>query len=107
MLPDEYLKAILVFKHTLGAMGDHSSRELRLLLPRSPPYRGMFSRISLDPACGQWIEHEEIKSDVKMRFFEIITDFSKLRLFKSSDLTDEIERAIEEQPGTKRNCYHL
>ena len=72
MLPDEYLKAILIFKQTLGAMERNTSQELRYLFPVSPPYRGMFSRLSLDPACGQWVAHEEVKSDVIMGFLKLL-----------------------------------
>lgn len=106
-LPKEYTRAIMLFKHTLIMISSHTSQELRKLLPRSPPYRHMFSRLSLNPVDGQFFAHEETKSDVIMGFFEIITDFSKLRLFDALDLTDELERAIEMDKKNKTKLSSL
>lgn len=100
-LPDEYFKALILFKETISLMEVQTSWELERVFPQSPTYRHMFSRMSLDATNRQVIAHEGIETDVIMGFFEIIIDSSKLRLFNPLDLTNELERAIEEKPTNK------
>jgi hypothetical protein len=106
-LPEDYMQALLILRYAMRTIQAGATRRLVRLLPPSPAYRHMFSRVSLDQTKGGFRADPEVETDVVMGFFELIADNRKMHLLNPLDLTDELERAIGAEPKLKKKLSPL
>ncbi|KAL6405844.1 hypothetical protein AUP68_10983 [Ilyonectria robusta] len=107
-LPQEYLVALLRFRHFLNQAIKGPLAQLKQIVVVSPPMRKFYARLpqmdrtsSKIQIVSKGVKMTRIEEDLKHLLRTLWEDDHALFLFRLSNVVDELERLLEAEPAAK------
>ena len=101
-LPTEYMDALLYFRFLLDYAISQPIRDLRMILPPSPPLRPFFVREPQDPNSTQMVARTKRKKASKLLYaIGILWDDHQRFLHGLSNIMDELEYTLHNDESQK------
>ncbi|KAK6595870.1 hypothetical protein H4I96_10189 [Botrytis cinerea] len=100
-LPSEYMRALLVLRYTLNQIAKVPTRNLRMAVPASPPFRSKYVREPPAPDSVAIRIKSKESQDGMMWLLQNLWSESQLFFMTLPTVVDEIQSRVERDPNEK------